>query len=185
MNATAAAACESCGGELKCPGCDDTRPTAEDLYQGWLLRSPLDRLETVTRVEQEGSYGPVRVWTDKTGPNYSWRYHRTERVDAVRPPQLFHGDPEIRVVEYDYARDAPMYAVPTLSTIYRADSSRGYLVEARYQKGKGWYVSHRPGGGDVATTWHDSKAKARTALKAAAKIHAKALGVKVTTEATR
>lgn len=177
--------CDGCGAELKCLGCDDTRPTADEIYKDWQIRSPLDRWETVTKVEYGGEHGPVLVWTDKTGPDYSWRYYRSTKVEAIRPAGHLNGIPEIRIIEYSWG-DGPIHAVPTLSTIHRTDMMR-VLVEARYVgKGKGWNVVHRPNGrGEPVTIHCESKAKARTAVRAAAKLHAKALGVKVTTEATR
>jgi hypothetical protein len=171
--------CLGCGADRKCVGCDDIRPQAEKLREGWRFVSPLDRWETVQRVEQDSEYAPLRVWTDKTGPDYSWLIPRWRRLDAVAPPpRTLHGTPEIRVYEYEYARDAPMYAVTTLDTVYGPDIEN-HLVEARYSRDSGWTVTHRPNGGAPAVIQCDSKAKARTALRAAARHHAKALGVKV------
>ena len=173
--------CDGCGKDKVCPGCDDVRPTAEDLYAGWLLRSPLERVETVERVEQEAPpYGPVRVWTKETGPDHCWIYPRWRKVDAVAPMQVFLGKPEIRIVEYE-GRDRPMYAIATVSTAGRRPlgEGAGVLAEAGYSKASGWVVQDRPGGGDVVTIRCESKAKARTALLAAARAHGKALKVPV------
>jgi hypothetical protein len=122
----------------------------------------------------------VRVWTDLTGPDYSWLIPRWRRLDAVVPPtRTLHGTPEIRIFEFEYARDAPMYAVTTLDTVWQPDLD-DQLVEARYHRDSAWTVTHRPdGGGDLVVVRCDSKAKARTALRAAARQHAEALGVKV------
>ncbi|NJP33723.1 hypothetical protein [Micromonospora thermarum] len=175
--------CLSCGADKKCLGCDDVRPEAEKLDQGWRIISPLDRWETVERVEQANEYAPVRVWTDKTGPDYSWLIPRWRKLHAVAPPVRWQGTPEIRVVEYEYARDAPMFAVTTLDTVYRPELE-DQLVEARYSRESGWRVVHRPdgGGAPVVIDCGRSKAKARTALRAAARQHAKALGVQVTVQ---
>lgn len=175
--------CLNCGGGKKCLGCDDTRPTAEKLAPGWRIVSPLDREETVERVEQATEYAPVRVWTDKTGSDYSWLIPRWRKLDAAAPPRHGrHGTPEIRIIEHRFGRDAPMYAVPTLDTVYRPDNFEDYLAEAHYSRETGWTVTHRPDGGGerVAVDCGRSKAKARTALRQAARQHAKALGVKVT-----
>jgi hypothetical protein len=177
------AKCPGCGRTLQCPDCDDTRPEADDLYDGWLLRSPLERIETVTSVKREGEYGPVLVYTKEAGKR-PWRYYRSEKVTAVPPLGTFHGTPELRAIEYSW-RDGPMYVVATLDTIYRPDAdSAKIMVESRYAKmrddqgNRGWYVSYRPtGAGDVVTTWHDSKAKARTAARAAGREVAKQLRV--------
>ncbi|OKI52875.1 hypothetical protein [Micromonospora sp. CB01531] len=176
--------CLSCGGTKQCLGCDDVRPVAEKLAQGWRFVSPLNRWETVERVDQANEYAAVQVWTDKTGPDYSWSIPPWRKLDAVAPPWRPHGVPEIRVWEYDYARDAPMYAVVTLDTIYRPDTDHA-LVEARYSREDGWKVIHRPDGGEVVVIHCESKAKARSALRAAARQHAKALGVKVTVQPSR
>ncbi|MEV7264007.1 hypothetical protein AB0N38_10690 [Micromonospora aurantiaca] len=172
--------CLSCGGEKKCLGCDDVRPEAEKLDEGWRFMSPLDRWETVTRVQQDSDYAPVRVWTDATGPDYSWLIPRWRKLHAVAPALRWQGTPEIRLFEYAYAPSAPMYAIATLDTIHRPDIEH-HLVEARYSREDGWRVVHRPDGGGepVVVDCGRSKAKARTALKAAARQHAKALGVKV------
>jgi hypothetical protein len=170
--------CPGCGAEMKCLGCDDIRPRAEDLGRGWLLRSPLDRVETVTRVERDASYGPLRVWTAETG-DHPWLYWHAAKVDAVRPLQRLRGEPEIRIVEHS-GRDGPMYAVATSSTVHSpVRDSAAALVEAVYSKSTGWTVAHRPDGGDVVTVACESKAKARTALMAAARQHAKALKIPV------
>ncbi|GAB3856711.1 hypothetical protein GCM10029963_53540 [Micromonospora andamanensis] len=172
--------CLSCGGGKVCLGCDDTRPRADRLAPGWQFMSPMNRWETVERVEQANEYAPVRVWTDKTGPDYSWLIPQWRQLDAIAPPWRPHGTPEIRVVEYQYDRSAPMYAVITLDTVYRPDNDDP-VAEAHYSRETGWKVTHRPGGGDmIAIDCGRSKAKARTALRAAARQHAKALGVKVT-----
>lgn len=178
--------CLSCGGDKKCVGCDDTRPEARKLQQGWRFVSPLNRWETVERVEQADDYAPVRVWTDQTGAGYSWLIPRWQKLHAVAPARLFHGTPEIRIVEVGYARDAPMCAVATLDTVYQPDFGDP-LVQAVYSREHGWRVIHRAdGGGDVLIVdCGRSKARARTALRAAARQHAKALGVQVAVQPKR
>ncbi|MEU5950351.1 hypothetical protein ABZ793_33075 [Micromonospora sp. NPDC047465] len=176
--------CLSCGGTKQCVGCDDIRPVAETLDQGWRFLSPAGRWETVERAERENEYAPVRVWTDKTGSGYSWSIPPWRKVEAV-PPVRWHGVPEIRIWEYDYARDAPMYAVVTLDTVYRPDTDHA-VVEGRYSREDGWRVIHRPDGGEVVVIdCGRSKDKARSALRAAARQHAKALGVQVTVQPRR
>ncbi|WP_431728241.1 hypothetical protein [Verrucosispora sp. TAA-831] len=179
--------CLNCGGGKKCLGCDDTRPSAEKLAPGWRFVSPVGREETVERVEQATDHSPVRVWTDKTGADYSWLIPLWRKLDAVAPlrrsPQ--QGTPEIRIVEYDYSRDAPMYAQAALSTTRRPDNAENCLAEARYSREHGWRVVHRPDGGGemVVIDCGRSKARARTALRQAARQHARALGVKVVEQA--
>lgn len=171
--------CQGCGADRKCVGCDDIRPSADKLYPGWRFVSPLDRWETVERVAQETEYSPMQVWTDKTGPDYAWLIPHWHKIDGNAPSSRVHGTPEIRIIEYDYARDAPMYAVTTTDLIYRPGNDN-HLVEAHYSRDHGWTVTHRPdGAGATVVIRCDSKAKARTALREAARRHAKALGVKV------
>ncbi|MEU7620510.1 hypothetical protein AB0B27_31085 [Micromonospora rifamycinica] len=179
--------CRSCGSAKQCLGCDDVRPRADQLGQGWRWVSPLNRWETVERVERANQYAPVRVWTDKTGPAYSWLIDGHHQVDAVAPLRQ-HGVPEIRVVEYEYSRDAPMFAVATLDTVRNAEHAdrKEVVAEAYYSREHGWRLFHRPdGGGDRVVVDCGSKAKARTALRAAARAHAKALGVRMTVQPRR
>ncbi|WP_320069140.1 hypothetical protein [Micromonospora sp. RTGN7] len=174
--------CRICGGSKKCVGCDDIRPVAEQVAQGWQVVSPLGRWETVERVERATEFSAVRVWTDRTGPGYSWSIPPWRKLDAAAPPRRCHGVAEVRVWEHDYARDAPMYAVITLDTIHRPDTEHP-LAQASYSREAGWAVTHRPDGGEVVVIdCGRSKAAARTALRAAARQHAKALGVRVTTQ---
>lgn len=178
--------CLSCGRGKQCLGCDDVRPVARKLDAGWRFMSPVNRWETVERVEQANEYAPVQVWTDKTGSAYSWSLPPWSRLDAVAPPWRPHGVPEIRVWEYEFARDAPMFAVVTLDTVYRPDTDHA-VAQASYTREGGWKVTHRPdGGGEVVVIdCGRSKAKARTALQRAARVHAKALGVKVVVQPSR
>jgi hypothetical protein len=178
--------CDDCGREKTCARCDATPHTVEDLYQGWRFRTPMGRWETVTRVEQETKYSPVRIWTDKTGPEYSWKLNRWTKVKATPPDYDNPGEPEIRIIEHTYSREAPMWAVLTSSHIRNADTET-VLVQAGYAgAGKGWTIVHYPNGGNEQAVEHaDSKAKARTALMAAARQHAKALKIRVRKQEAR
>ena len=173
--------CPECGKTLACSSCEDTRPTAEDLDVGWRFVSPVGRWETVTHVDQPARFGPVVVTTDRTGRGYSYRLVRWEKLTAVPPQRPQHGEPEIRIVEYNWAT-GPIWAVPTLSTVnvLRA-SGLTVLVEAGFAgKGEGWKVTHYPAGGtEQIVIACESKAKARSTLIKLAREHAKALGVKV------
>jgi hypothetical protein len=123
----------------------------------------------------------VRVWTDKTGPDYSWLLPRRRQFDAVPPPGHQHSTPEIRIVESGHGREAPMFAFIALGAdYYPTPSFDDLLVMATYKRGEGWTVTHRPdGGGASVTIACTGKARARTELRAAARQHAKVLGVKV------
>jgi hypothetical protein len=175
--------CPDCGIKLVCPDCDDTRPTAEQMYEGWRILSPFHRWETVTLVRDEfGPYGPVLIWTKELGPGAQpWRYTRWTKMDAIRPPFVMHGTPEIRVYEHSWP-DGPIYAVATMDTVVTMDLvPEGLLVQATTPgRGKGWTVSHRPvvGEGPVVIAC-PSKAKARTQVRALARAYAKTMHVKV------
>lgn len=176
--------CVDCGQELACRECNDTRPTAGDLYAGWRILSPFDRWETIVKVEHPDRYGPVRVWTSELGEQIPWTFPAWRKMTAREPDTRMHGEPEIRVVEYDYARDAPMYAVATAST-NRGDiiTGDGVLVRATYTRGEGWTVHHHwpDRGGPPEATRRGSKAAARTEVRRIAREYAKKMGgVKVT-----
>src|SRR5690349_7531113 len=102
--------CPECESELTCKNCDDRRPKAEDIYAPGQIRSPFGRWETITRVDQPDRFGPVRVWTEETGPGFSWRYNRWDHVDFVPALVGRNGAPEVRVIEWA-GRDGFMYAI--------------------------------------------------------------------------
>ena len=169
---------------LVCVDCDEQRPKAEDLYQGWRLLTPFGRWETVTDAKSVGPYGPVVISTKET-PGYPWRYYASERVTATPPEQRWtHGTPEIRVIEYTWSRDAPMYVIATTDSSHNRTvplNSPSTLVQASFRgSGQGWGVQHRPDPmGDAVTIECPNKAKARSTMRALAREYAKKMGVKV------
>lgn len=175
--------CEGCGAELKCPGCDDTRPTADDVYRGWMLLTPFGRWEEITKTEQANQYAPVYIWTKQTGEKRPFRYWRWTKVDARRPLETYAGDPEVRVIEQEW-RDGAMYAVATHSRSGRGipgGSDGGVLVEARDAgRGQGWTVTHHPSpdSDDPEAIRCESKAKARSEVRRLGRQYAKDMGVK-------
>ncbi len=183
--------CPSCESRtLVCPGCDDTRPAADELYTGWMIVSPFNRWETVTRTERH-QYGQILVYTDQTGDGFAWTYHASDRVTAVRPLLMSTGKPQIRIIEYAWA-DGPMYALATTSSVVAVNYEASQcLVEARHLgRGKGWVVSHRRNGSspprfddatetNVVTDHVATKAQARAALTRAARQIGKQLQVEV------
>lgn len=176
--------CESCGRELQCDGCDDTRPTAEDLGPGWRVLSPFGRWEDVERVAQENRYAPVQVWTKQAGPDFSWIYGRWEKIEARRPAWLTNrGEPEIRVlVSKD---DVRMYVAATTGDTrygWSAPGSSAILAEAgNAGRGKGWWVWVSPTMGILTPPADEglTKDKARSELKRHAREFGKLLKVKV------
>lgn len=164
----------------------DRRHRVGELWTGWRLLSPLSRWETVTSVEPHGdpkhSY-QTEVYTKETGPDYCWLYHDRDKVEAVPPTSPYTERPEVRIIDTGRVGGArpPITAVLTFQDIeIPSFSSYRILVQASYiGAGQGWRVMNREGGRILVTTEHDSKAKAMTAVKAAARAHAKALGIKV------
>nr|MDT0660814.1 hypothetical protein [Micromonospora sp. DSM 115978] len=150
-----------------------------DLDVGWVFRSPIDRLETVTcRAAVASQSWMVRIWTDRTGSDYSWVLPRGEVVEAL-PRRPDRGRPEIRII--DRPRSGGWPGLITAELTWSSTRRPSYdidrvLVEAAPADGSGWTVADHPGGGDLAVSRHDTKAKARTALLRAARAHAKALG---------
>lgn len=149
-----------------------------ELNIGWLFHSPAGRVEKVTNVDTGNgriAYA-VRIFTEDTGPDYSWRIPRTDKVHALPPHPNRHpsNEPHLRIIELVGA-NASIIVVPA----YRWQAVPAMelaLANARYLgPGKGWELWDHPAGGDAVVTHHDSKAKARTAIMAAARAHAAAL----------
>lgn len=164
----------------------DRRFEVRQLGVGWMFLSPAYRWETITDID-EGTAGGYeyawRVWTDLTGPDYAWRLPLHDKVHAVEPimETAYPAEPEIRIMDMPHSRSGgpQIIAVITVRTA-RIPDFRHALVTARYGgAGKGWEVSDRPAGGALVTTQHPSKARARTALMAAVRAHAKALVVPI------
>lgn len=159
----------------------DHRHFVAELNVGWVWRTPAGRLETITRMDAvDSSEYWWRIWTDLTGPGYSWRMRRNDRVDAI--PRSWKQAPRLLLVDLTGARSAgggwaSMHVVPTSPSDQIPDFHLT-LCEARHLgPGNGWKVTDRPDGGDEVTTHHTTKAKARTALVSAGRHHAKALGL--------
>lgn len=177
--------CEACGLQLSCPDCNDSRPTAADIYTGWLIRTPFGRWEEVRKVQHANQYAPVYIWTKETGETRPFRYWRWTKMDARRPMEAtYAGTPEIRIVEYGWT-DSPIYAVAThskSSTSLIGGNDAGVLVEGRFAgRGKGWHVVHHP---DPATDNQEtiqcaSKAQARSKVRELGRQYAKQMGVKM------
>lgn len=160
-------------GEERC----DHRHFGGELNVGWVWRTPAGRLETITRIERAdiGDYW-WRVWTDLTGPGYSWRIRHDDRVDAI--PRSWKQAPRLLFVDLPKgARGASMHVVPGSPS----DAIPNFLLTLCHAQHlgahKGWKVFDRPDGGGQVVTDHPTKAKARTALLVAGEHHATALGM--------
>lgn len=171
-------ACPDCEIGMVCTDCEDLRPTAEDLYEEWELRSPLGRWEIVTKVDRP-KFGKISVYTKQCG-GQPWRYWRETKVDARYPKNTFHGDPEIRLCELG-SRLGMMWLQATQSTTVNPRvGDAGELAMARHNAtDRRWDITHRPAGAEEDVVIHcTSKSRARTELKKLGRQYAKTLGVK-------
>lgn len=166
----------------------DHRYFVSELNIGWLFMTPAGRVERVTRMEPvDNTEYWWRIWTAHTGPNYSWRRRRDERIDAI--PRHWKAAPHLLFVDLRSGRSAggsyaSMHIVPHSPTDLIPDFHLT-LCEARHLgPGAGWTVIDRPDGGDATITNQPNKAKARRALLAAGQHHAKALGMTLFKEDT-
>lgn len=172
-------ACPACGLGTRCHDCEDLRPTAEVIsdYGDWQIRTPFGRWEDVVRIERP-KFGRLAIWTKQSG-DQPWRYWRSEKVDAVRRV-TYSGTPEIRLVE-NYGRDAMMWITATQDTVVspRIHSAAELATAVYIRDEHGWKISHRPGSEEEPTIITcESKAKARSLLKALGRAYAKTMGVK-------
>ena len=165
----------------------DRRFRADDLYSRWTFRSPAGRWETVVAVDHDERPW-TRVWTDKTGPDWAWRFLSSTKLEAAGPLGGGQNDPqpEVRIVDLSVGRGGQMVAVVTQRNVQWPSFGDGASLATAYHEGagKGWKVVDRPGGGAAVETQHSSKATARTALLRAARAHAKALKIPVRTAGT-
>lgn len=160
----------------------DHRHFVSELNIGWKFWSPAGRLETITRMEptNAGAYW-WRIWTEQTGPAWSWRRWADDRVHAIPPNPVAAA--YLRVVDLSARRHgASMHIVP-VENDFDIPDFKLTLVHAEYLgAGQGWRVTDRPDGGDDAVTEYPSKAKAQAALLKAGRTHAKILGLKLIRE---
>lgn len=161
--------------------CCDHRHFVSELNLGWRFWTPAGRLETIERMEPvDTSEYWWRIWTKDTGPHWSWRRRRDDRVHAIRPNPTAVA--HLRFVDLAKGRTgASMHIVP--AETYDIPDFALALAEAKYLgDGAGWRMTDRPDGGDQITTQYPSKAKARTALLRAGRTHAKILGLPLYSE---
>lgn len=159
----------------------DHRYFVSELNVGWLWFTAAGRIERVTRMEPvDSSEYWWRIWTAHLTGGYSWRRRRQDRVHAI--PRPWKAAPHLMFYDLPSGRSAggsfaSMHIVPNSPTDWMPDFTQA-LCEARSGgPGKGWTMTDRPDGGDEVTTSHTNKAKARTALLAAGRRHAQALGM--------
>lgn len=161
----------------------DLRWKAEDLYPRCVIVSPFGRRETVTRTVDDPPF--VRVFTDLTGPGYGWRCLTTDRVTALSTPSAAetspaYAHPEIRVLDLSTAATPRLLAVATDASIEIPQMAGTMAIATRIARGPTWEVTTYPvDSGGSATRVVADKTRARQAVNAHARLHAKALGVAV------
>jgi hypothetical protein len=141
----------------------------------WL--TPAVRWETVTGVAEpfDGSYW-VQVFTDKLAEGYAWSLPRRTEVHAVSGSDLA----TVRTVTVRETRTHVWAELTATRDWYFRDHDRGAvsLVNAhQLGQGQGWQILNHPDGGALVSTTAQSKTAARSAVKRAARHHAKALNV--------
>lgn len=155
--------------------CEDDRPRyvsqVDALMTGDQVFTAAGRWETVTRLERTDPYAcSTRVFTDVTGPDYAWSLPNrcelpTLRSWHVRRTPMVQVDTRHVVAfvaptnDYAYSPDAPV-----LATAYWAG------------RGQGWDVVDAPGADPVRVA---TKAAAVSAVRRAARKHAKALRLRL------
>jgi hypothetical protein len=162
----------------------DHRYFVGELNTGWAFWTPAGRLETIERMEPvDTSEWWWRIWTKETGPDWSWRRQSFDRVHAVQPNPIY--GPHLRLVELkrSVSSGGSMHLVPAKGLEPIPDFNLT-LVEARHLgTGLGWQMTDRPDGGEPVFSNHTTQAKARTAVLAAGRRHAKILKLKIYKEA--
>lgn len=146
----------------------------DDLRAGDQVFSPAGRWETVWSVVFEPSSYLVRLYTDRTGSDYSWTLERHQELTTVTAAR-------VRVIPTVRVRNSSHNVVAYIAT---DDFLRGFgmvtLADASpLGRGRGWEIRDRPTGGEITVTVVASKAAAVSLVRAAARAHAKALGLSV------
>jgi hypothetical protein len=158
----------------------DHRYFVGELNIGWTFWTPAGRLETIERMEPVDTTNVWwRIWTKETGPDWSWSRRADDRVHAVQPNPIV--GPHLRLVELKRSvySGASMHLVPAKGLELIPDFNLT-LVEARHLgTGLGWRMTDRPDGGEPVFSNHPTQAKARTAVLAAGRRHAKILKLKI------
>lgn len=175
---TAKPACVDCDGELSCPSCTDPRPIAGRVDAGWRLLTPLGRWEDVVSADQPTMFDPVLIRTRQSG-EHLWRYRRTDKVHAHAPHHAVYGTPEVRIIEGRW-RDGPIQAVACTDRedVDIPTGARILAFAAKEHGTKLWIVYTYHNDGNTQRMPADSKATARTLVRAAGRAAAKTLGVR-------
>jgi hypothetical protein len=144
----------------------------DELAVGDQVFTPASRWETVAAID--AATWLVRVFTDRTGPAYSWSLPRHRELPGLRV-DLVQIKPAVRI------ESTQRGLVAFIGTEEYVDGWASYvLVDATpLGRGAGWEVRDRPSGGEVARLQVPSKAEALTAVRRAARAHAAALGLRL------
>ena len=144
----------------------------DTLNPGDQFFSPARRWETVTRLDGSDPCR-TRVFTDVTGAGYAWTLANFREV-PVLPAWQRRGTPMVRVDDF---RQFVTAFVGTAEQRYFTAGSPVLAEGRQLGRGQGWEVTDRPAGGDLVITRVPGKAAALSAVRRAAKAHAKALGL--------
>jgi hypothetical protein len=152
----------------------------DELLTGDQIFTPAYRWETVIRLDRGETYSAsTRVFTDRTGEGYGWSLANWHELPTLRSWQI-RGTATVRV---DSTRHRVVAFVGTGESEYWYLGQRPamtVLAEATPAgRGQGWDVVNRPDGGDPVRVRVGSTAAALSAVKRAARVHAKALGLRL------
>ncbi len=144
----------------------------DELAVGDQLFTPAGRWETVAKLDD--ATWLVRVFTDRTGPAYSWSLPRHRELPGLRAAWTLL-KPTVRVESTQRGVVAFIGAdeyVNGWASYVLADASP-------LGRGEGWEVRDRPAGGELARLQVASKVEAMSAVRRAARAHAAALGLRL------
>lgn len=169
------------------------------LWVGWRFFSPAGRWETVVSVDDGGNQHSymISVKTDKTAADYAWPLRSHNEVRAIPPGMLDDEDPlrQIWLMDFPGSGGSPARILVGIAEHGRWSAGNGIidntLVHAQHlgRGGEGWEVIDRPNGDTTDAGRRrqvfPTKARAKSAAVAAAKQHAKKLGLSYAGEIPR
>jgi len=144
----------------------------DELAVGDQVYTPAGRWETVQ--DLDSSTWLVRIFTDHTGPAYSWSVPRHRELPGL-PAALALITPKIHV------ESTRRGVVAVIGTDEHVNGWASYVLAeaASLGRGEGWEVRNRPAGGELDRLTVASKAEALSAVRRAARGHATALGLRL------
>lgn len=144
---------------------------ANELAPGDRFHTAAMRWETVTAVSPSEQPWIVSVFTDVTGPGYAWPLSPGEKVQAIRGWRIGTAQVRIEITHFQVRARVATDVSPRTGPV---------LAEAFHMgRGHGWRIHDHGNGTGLVVTDAPTKAKAISAVRAAAKAHAKALRLAV------